>query len=313
VPARALSQKGYKIRVSTHLEDADMHSQDIFIIANPHCSAELLNQTEACARYCSQNKSKKLIIDIDRNFLQCPPHTHGYKEFGPGNPQNLHRFETLLTQADTVIVPSAKLAEVYKPFAHNIQMIPPSWTHEDLLWEKPTPKRSNLHIGVISQFTDAKQVNLIKEGVKRLLAENDHILLTIGGDMRISDAFTGIPEKRKMFIPIGHAHDYPYLLAYYDILLIPLYKSEYDQSLSDQSLLEAGIRRIPWIASPNPAFKAWDVGGMFAEKKGDWYTLLRQLTKDDSLRVTLGQAGRLNSDKREAKQMVGNWEKVIFE
>jgi glycosyltransferase involved in cell wall biosynthesis len=308
---RALAQKGCHVVVRSRQEDEDLEKLNVFIFANPHCNQDLLIQAERCTQQFPPNSGKKIIIDLDRDFFHYPAYSPGYQTFGPGNPQNLKRLEALLSQAHAIIVSSSKLKEVYQPFNPSITVIPPSWISTDHLWNKPTPKRKHLHVGIISLYTTEKHIALLRDSLKRLLAEDEQILLAIGGEMGLSDAFSGISEKRKTFIPFGHATDYPYLLAHYDILLIPLLENDYDQSLSDQPLLEAGIRRVAWLASPNPAFLEWNAGGFFIEKKGDWYAKLRQLVRDNQLRAELGAAGRQKAESREIAFMLPLWENVL--
>ncbi len=311
VPLRALAKKGMHIVVRPRQDDEDLDKLNVFVFANPHCSEELLSQAEKCVQQCFHSSDKKVIIDLDRDFFHYPAYAPGYKTFGPGNPQVLKRLETLLTKAHAIITASQKLKEIYQTYNQNATVIPPSWTQADPLWNKPTPKRTHLHIGIISLYTSLKQIALLRESVKRILAENDQLLLVIGGEMGLSDAFYGIDEKRKIFIPFGHATDYPYLLAHYDILLLPLLENDYDQSLSDQPLLEAGIRSIPWLASPNPAFLEWNEGGFLIHKKGEWYAKLRQLVEDANLRNVLGKAGRQKAETREITKLISLWENAL--
>jgi glycosyltransferase involved in cell wall biosynthesis len=129
--------------------------------------------------------------------------------------------------------------------------------------------------------------------------------------MSLNEAFSSIPDDRKMFVPSGLAKDYPYLLANFDILLMPLEENPFNTSRSDLPLMEAGIRRVPWLATPIPAVKAWDSGGLLVEKRADWYTQIRKLLKDADLRKQLGEAGRAKAEERESDVVVKRWQELL--
>jgi glycosyltransferase involved in cell wall biosynthesis len=75
--------------------------------------------------------------------------------------------------------------------------------------------------------------------------------------------------------------------------------------------MEAGIRRIPWLATPIPAVKAWDSGGLLVEKRADWYAQIRKLLNDAGLRKQLGEAGRAKAEERESDVIVKRWQELL--
>jgi glycosyltransferase involved in cell wall biosynthesis len=141
--------------------------------------------------------------------------------------------------------------------------------------------------------------------------EEKKVLLAAGGDTDLLNAFPGISDDRKMYVPIGHVRDYPYIFSNFDILLVPLRDINYNLCKSDLPLLEAGIRRIPWIATDIPAFQDWSVGGILAQNKGDWYTALRKLIKNEELRKALGESGRQKAEQREGDIVAQRWIEVF--
>ena len=80
----------------------------------------------------------------------------------------------------------------------------------------------------------------------------------------------------------------------------------------DTLLMEAGVRGVPWIASPIPAFRNWMAGGIIAESLDDeWHLNLRHLVMDQELRNKLGHAGREAARTREMNYLVKLWLEVI--
>ncbi len=55
--------------------------------------------------------------------------------------------------------------------------------------------------------------------------------------------------------------------------------------------MEAGIKKIPWLASPIHSYQRWNAGGILAESIEDWYFGLKKLILDPQARLRLGEAG----------------------
>jgi tripartite-type tricarboxylate transporter receptor subunit TctC len=66
------------------------------------------------------------------------------------------------------------------------------------------------------------------------------------------------------------------------------------------------------LATPIPAVKAWDSGGVLVEKRANWYALIRKLLKDADLRKQLGEAGRTKAEERESDVIVKRWQELLW-
>ena len=137
------------------------------------------------------------------------------------------------------------------------------------------------------------------------------VLLVLGGSPAAFSAFDELPELRRLFLPRVLFDDYPFMLAHIDVLLAPVRDTMFNQAKSDVKLVEAGIRRIPWVASSNPAYTAWGIGGLWADKPGEWLEALRRLVSDAVLRQTLGQAGRQKAETRESARLAELWQAIL--
>lgn len=299
---QAMLNIGCSVKVGIRLDPADLPGYDTWFFSRPHASDDLLIAIEQCCQ-----AGKRVIIDLDEDFHHLPADYAGYDQFGPGNPSALKALEKILGQANMLTVPSPVLAERYQKFAHQVKVVPDIWSRANPLWDKPTPRRDTLQIGMVGTHVHPRDAALLKADLTRLMREYRQLLLTIGVDLRLYDSLGKIPEDRHLFLPAGRLEDYPYTLANYDILLIPLQDIPFNQAKSDLPLLEAGIRRIPWVASPIPAFRDWLVGGMFAEKDGDWYAAIKKLIGDPDLRESLGNAGRQKAETRESTAALQQW------
>lgn len=302
----ALVQAGRRVKVSLTFDESDLEKCDFFCFSRPHQSPELLEALERCSQ-----AGKHTLIDLDVDFHSLPAGWPGYDQVGPGCPEALSRLERALSLASLVTVSSHLLAERYRKYARRVEVIPPGWSRTNPLWEKPAPPRETVNIGVMGSHLQPKDALILKGDLVRLMKECQQALTVFSLNLGFLEALSGIPEERMLYLPVGRLDDYPYLLSNYDILLVPLQDNPYNAALHDLPLLEAGVRRIPWVASPIHSFREWGVGGLFAEKSGDWYGDLKRLISEPELRRELGEAGRQKAEAREANYISRSWESFI--
>jgi glycosyltransferase involved in cell wall biosynthesis len=305
-PAAGLAQAGHRVKVTRTPEPGDVKDFDVFVFARPMASPALSEALQVC-----RQAGKRVIVDVDDDFHNLPSDHPQYANWGPGNPAALAVLEMALAQADGVTVASAALAERYRPFAKRLFVVPSGWQRSNPLWDKPAPRRNTLNIGWIGGAADVADLNSIKPDVIQLVRQTPELLLVLGGDPAAFSAFDTLPELRRLFLPMALFEDYPYMLAHCDVLLAPARDIEFNRAKSDLKLVEAGVRRIPWVASPNPAYMAWGVGGLWADKPGEWLEALRKLVSDRVLRQTLGLAGRQKAETRESARLAEFWQAVL--
>jgi glycosyltransferase involved in cell wall biosynthesis len=153
---------------------------------------------------------------------------------------------------------------------------------------------------------------LIRRYIIRVIREFPNTRIVIIGDPHAYRLFDGMPENRRMYIPLVGHEEIPYLLSQLDILLVPLRNRPYNMSLPDTILMQAGARGIPWLATPIPSYRDWSDGGILTETVGDeWHLNLRHLLMDQELRNSLGRAGREAARDREMAHVCKLWLEVI--
>jgi glycosyltransferase involved in cell wall biosynthesis len=143
------------------------------------------------------------------------------------------------------------------------------------------------------------------------MREFPHTRLVIIGVPAVYQLFERLPESRRLFLPAADYEDFPYLLGQIDVLLAPLRNNPYNRTVSDRQLMEAGVRSIPWIASPLPGAVEWGAGGLIANDQDEWYVQLRQLILDENLRTVLGRKGRWKAEQREMHKLAKDWIDLI--
>jgi glycosyltransferase involved in cell wall biosynthesis len=307
MPLQLLAGRGYHTTLVSKPGDYGTNF-DIVMASNPHGDPNLMPVLATCS-----GAKIPVVLDLDNDFAQIP-NTHPiYQEYGLDLPDKMRAYTAALLMADQITVPSVMLAETLTAAGHPARVIPDGWIRRNNLWEKGVRRRHTVNIGWIGPAGQEEDMAMIRRMVLRILREFPHALLVIGGDAQVYQLFDRLPESRRLFLPPVQTDDYPYLLGQVDILLVPMRDTPFNRCQSDRRLVEAGARRLPWIASPIPAFVAWEAGGLIADTPDEWFSYLRQLILDADLRSTLGQAGWRKAETREMNNLITLWSDLIME
>lgn len=304
---RALAARGHTPIIAT--EKTDIREKfDIAIAFNPHGDAKIMEYIAACA-----GAKIPVIVDIDRDYEELPAMHPAYQDFNLSSTERMKVFTAALFLANRITTSGTVLAEKLGARGRPVTIVPHGWMERNGLWRKPSARRHTINLGWIGSADEIEDVATVRRMVLRVLREFPNTLLVIGGDAQVYQLFDRLPESRRLFLPPVQDEDYPYLLAQMDILMIPMRDTLFNQTRSDRRLMEAGARRIPWVASPTPSFTTWEAGGLVAPTPEDWTVLLRRLVLDPTLRMTLGAAGYRKSETREMIRLGELWQNIIEE
>ncbi len=306
LPGEALSNLGCEVTVAKQFPPDFQERIDVVVARHPHGDPKIVQGLAACAA-----AGIRIVLDIDLDYEQMPLNHPKYQEYGLGTPANVKSHTAMMLLADQIVVPNEALAERLRSAGYSVQVIPDGWSRDNPLWEKPAPHRSTVNIGILSQPGQLEDVAMIRRIVFRVLREFSQTVLVVAGDLQTYQLFDGLPDSRRIFLPPVNLEDYPYILAQMDILLSPVRNTCFNQAASDRPLMEAGIRRIPWVASPNPAVLNWGLGGLVADTPDEWYAILRQLIQEPKTRLALGRIGREKAEEREMNRLAGDWHRLV--
>lgn len=306
-PAKALAAEGLDIKFAPQIDSDDLDRYDVFIISRPHQAEEtfhgLVRLTQA---------GKQVVVDLDLDFARLPESHPEYNQVGPGKPGAMERLEAVFQKVPHVTVPNQALADRLKPAAGQTTVIPTGWVREDSTWEMPTPQRETVNFGLLSTHISPEMDPQTRDQISEAVLSTPNALLVAAGDYQILAGFDQLPDEKKMFIPLGSYQDYPYTLAHFDVLLVPEKQNSFTDTKSDEALLEAGIRRIPWLATRIPSYWDWGVGGHFVSGMG-WSSAIKKLAENRQEREALGQAGFEKAKQRESRLVVSWWKSLLKE
>jgi tetratricopeptide (TPR) repeat protein len=299
--AKYYQGQGKDTIIGDESSEMDLSSLDLVIFADPLFSAEIIKKVNAC-----NQTMKPFVIDIDQDYFQIPPEHPAYLKYGPGNPAALQALEGMLKAAAWVMTTSKVLAERYGKYSKEVKVFLPDWDPENPLWTKKSPSRKTVNVGWVGSEAERPDLLTIRKDILKLMRAYPAVNLVISGDMKAYESFSAISEKRRVFLPASDPESLPYLLQQIDILIVPLQNTLYNQARSDELLLAAGVRSIPWVASGIPAYKDWGAGGTIVENDANWYRVLANYIESKDFYKTTCASGNNQAKKRAGRYLLNN-------
>ncbi len=306
LPAEALRALGCEAAVSADFASQQQRQFDVVVVRRPQADPELMDGLVACVAF-----GARVILDLEADFTQMPAAHPDYTRLGVGAGKKAKVYQDALRLAHLICAQSQTLARTLRSAGYPVTVMPPGWSRNNRLWNKAVPPREALTIGWIGAPGQVDDVAEIRRPVLRLLREFPQTQLVIGGDPQVAELFRALPKDRKQFLPPVSFEEQPYLMSQVDILLVPQQATPFNATVSDLRLMEAGIRGVPWIASPLPAYESWGEGGVLARTPDEWYASLRALIVSPERRAELGAAGRQQAEEREMSRLGPAWLEMV--
>jgi hypothetical protein len=306
--AEALSSMGCGIRGFSEYSVESVFDNVIVYVSRPHVDSKML-----VALIDYKDKGIPIILDLEADLEQMPIEHRDYEYLGLSTLEKAREYKKALSLADQICVNSNYLASTLRNSGYCVKVIPDGWSNKNALWDKPPLPRDTLNLGWIGISGQLEDLTPIRRIITRIIREFPHVRLVISGDHEVYQLFDSIPESRRLYLPVVSYEHYPYLFNQIDVLINPLRNIAYNCSLSDRWLMEAGIKRIPWVSSPLPAVVEWGAGGVVAKTQDEWHFHLRRLIIDECLRDELGSLGRHKAEKREMNKLIGLWYRMILD
>ncbi|MCE1252369.1 MAG: hypothetical protein LWX83_02345 [Anaerolineae bacterium] len=302
---KALTEAGYEvINIDENQLDENINWEkfELAVMHNPHGNRVL---SRALAARAAANQP--VILDLATDFSLLPLNHPDMERLGVNEPGVYRSYQASLQLASCICVSSEAHANLLKQSSLPVEVIPDGWNQFDIMWSRPFLHSMffNLGLNLIPGLID--DVIPLRRAVTRIIREFPHTRLVISGDPEVYQMFDNLPEARKLFLPPVDPGDYPYLLARMDLIMVSHRDDEFNRLRSDRLLMEAGARRIPWVASPVPAYVSWGSGGLIAASPDEWHVHLQTLIQDAELRQKLGQSGYQKALQRDIQSLSKLW------
>ncbi len=303
-----LQKMGCNVELTANQSQSDGTIPELMIVSNPHVNPWMLEQMAA-----STAARIPIIVDLDMDYEQMPLNHPEYLTRGLGLPANARAYTAALLLANLVTTPSPYFSDHLKRSGYRSMYLPDGWSKSNVLWEKSSSRRNTINIGWVGGLGTFDDVLEIRRILIRVIREFPRTQLVIAENPEVFQLFENLPDNRKLFLPEVSQEDFPYTLGQLDILTIPLRNIPFNYSIPDTTLMQAGIKKVVWVASNLPAASDWNNGGLLASSNDEWHTNLRQLVMDEEMRQKLSEAGYRKSQEREAAHLVFYWQQVINE
>ena len=128
--------------------------------------------------------------------------------------------------------------------------------------------------------------------VARILAKHPQAVLVLHGSLAVPNTLKKF-DKRILRVPFVSFDEYANALARFDVNLIPLEDSAFNDCKSNIKYLEASRYGVPSVASPRAEFRSVIVNGengFLAGDEQEWFDALDALVSDAALRKRMGEA-----------------------
>lgn len=304
--AEALKTNGCKINIQGSTINDFYEQIDLVVAFNPHISPSIMEYLAVCS-----SRHIPIIVDLDEDFEYMPIHHPSYTVSGLGSLEKSRSYASALLFANVITVPGFEMAKHIKESGYAVEVIPFGWSKKNDQWQKNPSTRSTINIGLVGLPGNFEDVQKYRRIIVRIMREYSQTRLVVCGDPVTYKLFESIAENRRVFLPKVPDEEMPYILGQIDILVVPINSTPYQMVSTDRLLMQAGVKGIPWIASPIPDFMKWQAGGVTAENPEEWHSYIRQFIQDKDLRITLGQAGKKHAESREAAKIQELWINLI--
>ncbi len=265
----------------------------------------------AAVIYHAQKHGKKLIIDLDDNYLDIPESNKIYDKFKPGKRERA-MLTTILSFADIITTSTFPLKErldehfkMVQKMDKKIVVIPNLNDIKD--WDfKPVEKhKEKIVIGYTGSNSHDDDLKLVLPAIQTLMKKYDNLHFEMIGILGKKDAPIFFKNwDVKLLDRVAMVGATPTFLEYpewfseraWDIGIAPLVDTRYTRCKSSIKWLEYSMFKIPTVASRvYPYFI--DVDGRKTIEDGktgllcrpnDWVTQLEKLIVNEDLRKSLG-------------------------
>lgn len=318
VPLMALRDQGHETSWGTGVDLGTLDDRSVLI-------GQLLNGPEDLEFWetvAAAPRRPLLVYEVDDDVFTM----HGVitKEIRKGKPllweeeptrQRVQRFMAL---ADLVTVTTPHLADVYRPYARRIAVLPNSIP--DWVFDLPRVEPDTFTVGWVASMSHQLDASHIAEALFRFFNKTParmHMMgmseLAHAGPDGVLRPGPGWMEPRRATCEawIGSVPEYLHALpGKMSVSIAPLGPYDFNKGKSGLKAQEAAAVGIPCVAADWPQYRAvvrHGTTGFLAHTRGDWVDMLSRLYRDRALCRKMGEAARDHEAARRASIIAPRW------
>lgn len=268
--------------------------------------------TGAAIFYNAQKNGKKVVLDMDDNYLDLPKSNKYYETFKPKSRRRAMQ-GTVLSFADALTVSTYPLKErLSEHLKYMYQIDKPIYVipnmNDSKFWKtkvKPKKDKNKIVIGYAGSNSHMDDLAMIMPAMSKLMTKYDNLHFQLLGSVeveKVPELFKGFSKDALDRIDLGPVtptfNEYPNWLGQqpWDIGIAPLVDTAFTRCKSHIKIMEYAMFKIPCVASRvYPYFMP--LGGkqisidnetLLLARSNEWEKKLTMLIEDKELRKKLG-------------------------
>lgn len=306
--------------------------RDYDLIISKHISN---GQTGSNILATGKHFNRKVLVDIDDNYLALREENFAIKDYGIGK-EGRYFVGAFLGLADGMTVSTEPLKKAYSKINKSIDVLPNCTDIKEWPKERSFKNDGKIRIGFSGGTGHGADLDLLLEPMAYILAKYPNVLFEICSAITPQEAMTmGVKMNEfckknitSQFRITGGVEGgvwlgYPELLNSFgwDIIIAPLIDDTFNQGKSHIRWLEASMVGAAVVASPVYPYiediqgvKTIEHGktGYFARNSEDWYQYLEILVRNEKLRKQMAKnAYTYVKNNWQCKHWAKNWRDAI--
>lgn len=294
-PAEALANQGYDVEVATRMPRVVKQGEKVIDVLPIYADAIVLQrpclQQIIEAIQLIQKQGVKVIIDMDDDLGNIHPKNKAYAPYN--TPHMHHTFANQACElADIVTVSTPALAERYAP--HGRFAVLPNCVPESFLKININRDPGFVTVGWAGQtMTHPEDLQITHGAINEALANQRARFFAMGDQKTLDNLGIRYKYPHNWMGPVP-LQQYPWAVAQFDIGIVPLEKSLFNQTKSWLKALEYSALNIAPVVSPTPDnMRMVDAGAaLVAHNPREWSTIVRDLIVDEVTRKDLAARAR---------------------
>lgn len=293
-PAQALRAQGYDVTVSMP-DDERRGDPDVWMSWAVNYDVIVIQRAMVRDQVHQVRAWKALgvcvVMDLDDNFKRLDRSNVMYDMVHPRTSpdSNFRLLDETCRHIDMLTCTTQAIADDYAR-GGRVHIIPnhiPAW-YLSIVRE---PIGDAVYIGWTgSMLTHGDDLQVTKGAVARVLDRTGAEFAVVGDGNLVHEAlWINEPIKASGWVPLD---EYPVAMAAFDVGIVPLKMSMFNESKSTLKGLEMASVGVPFVATPTGPYRGLGHVGLLAAKPRDWERALTRLVTDEELRSEMSARGR---------------------
>lgn len=305
-PAQALAAQGADVDLIMPEDSADYQLraewQDdengdpvLLDIVHPECDVVVIQRPLRVnlvrTMQILQAKGVRVVVELDDDLAGIGQRRHGWQSIDPrrSRDRNWDHLRHACSIADLVTVSTPALAAEYAPHGR-VAVLPNYVPAEYLSFDQDA--HEGIYVGWSGSIeTHPDDLQVTGRGVASAIAKTGAQMAVVGNAFGVAKALQLPKVVACGWLPLAQ---YPLALAQFDVGIVPLERSRFNECKSWLKGLEMAAVGVPFVATATGEYRRLaELGaGMLADKPNQWEGCIKRLVTDAGFRQEQAERGR---------------------